>query len=456
MSIPKIIWAIWCNFTKKENGELTDQLIYFKDRIIQQHPEWQVNIITEWDILIGYINENPLLLDLINNPIVIAAHKSDLIRFFLLNKFGGFWIDLSTFLFTSLNIYYEKQPNAKFICYYTPPFMVEEILFSSLNEMFDSIKFNEIVQKFKPKQNRYIDLNDEYKNYQFIPENFFIACTPGHPIVDSIFNQMTTFWEATLPYIENKQTLCYHINLLMKQLGGEVFLINNLDYDLTKTYSSNDITNKEFLYHSLDNVWHCGYVFNYLQMYIAIVNYIKAQNLTITQETNQNELTNQYTGDLCSIDGNINACKNIIATDESDGSTLYLLSLSYNRLIKWANTMDDRISFDNTYISNLVDNIGKTQGLTKEKLIQDMVNMGIYQIKFSSWTRKSDIISKFMAIYPNNEMLPPIQTAGKTKKRKIKKTKNKKNKNQKTKKQKTKNKKLKTKNKKLKTKSKNN
>ncbi len=35
-----------------------------------------------------------------------SLNKTDVIRFFLLQEYGGFWLDLSTFLFTSLDIYY--------------------------------------------------------------------------------------------------------------------------------------------------------------------------------------------------------------------------------------------------------------------------------------------------------------------------------------------------------------
>uniref|UniRef100_A0A6C0IGK5 Uncharacterized protein n=1 Tax=viral metagenome TaxID=1070528 RepID=A0A6C0IGK5_9ZZZZ len=91
MSIPKIIWALWCNFDKKTDGLLTDSIRYFKDRIIEQHPEpeWQVNIITNWENLISYISKNEVLMKILNNEFVISAHKSDAIRFFLLSEYGG-------------------------------------------------------------------------------------------------------------------------------------------------------------------------------------------------------------------------------------------------------------------------------------------------------------------------------------------------------------------------------
>lgn len=398
MSIPKIIWALWCNFDKKTDGVLNERLTYFKNRIISQHPGWQVNIITSWANLMDYIRENQLLTELVNNQFIGGAHKSDSIRFFLLNKFGGFWLDISTFLFTPLDIYYYTQPKATFIGYYTPPFMVEEIIFNSLGDMFDSVKYSSVVNKFKNKQIEFIKLNQQYKDYPFIPENFFIASIPNHPIISDIFQQLMDFWGSAIPNISSNETLCYEINKLMNKLGSEIFDINNTDYTLANTFNADEITDPEFSMKILNNVWHCGYVFNYLQMYKAIVNYIKNNNATITQENNPHEFSSEYNQDLCSIDGAINSCKNIIATT-SDENVLYLVSLSYNRLIKWANTMNERVTFDNTYIRKIIDEVG-TNNLTKEELIQNIIDMGIYQIKFSSWTRGSNIIEKFMELYP--------------------------------------------------------
>jgi hypothetical protein len=402
MTIPKIIWTLWCDFNNKADGILDQRLTYFKNRIIHQHPEWEINIITSWRKLIQYIKDEKVLLDVVNNPIIGGAHKADSVRFFLLKKFGGFWLDISTFLFVPLDIYYEKQPDAKFIGYFTPPFMVEDIIFNSLGDMFDSVQFNKIVEKFKPNQSEYIKLNDNYKDFPFIPENFFIAAEPNNEIINDVFQQLMTFWRDAIPFIKDKETLCYQINLLMNDIAKEIFKINYLDYELTQIYESSDITNNAFIKKALDNVWHCGYVFNYLQMYIAIIKYIKNNNLALSQESNPTEFQSKYNNDLCSIDGRINACQNIVGTNKiNNQNVLYLLSLSYNRLIKWENTLDDRISFDNTYIKNLIDSLGKTPGLTPEKIIEHLSNMGIYQIKFSSWTRKSNIIEKFMELYPN-------------------------------------------------------
>ena len=439
MSIPKKIWALWCNFKDKTDGVLNPRLTYFKNRIVQQHPGWEINIITSWDQLIEFISENETLLDLLDNPIVGGAHKSDAIRFYLLNKFGGFWLDISTFLFTSLDIYYEIQPKATFIGYYTPPFMVEEIIFSSFGDMFDNVTFNEIVKKFKPIQGEFIDLNEEYKNYPFIPENFFIASIPNHPVISDVFQQLIDFWDQALTNISDEKTLCYEINKLMNELSGEIFEINNSDYTLSNTFTNNDFITEDFKKKILDNVWHCGYVFNYLQMYKAIVHYIQDTQSTISQEENVS-YTNEFSNDLCSKDENIDACKNIVCTDPADGTVLYLVSLSYNRLIKWANTMEERITFDNTYIKERIDNIGKN-GATSDQLIKDIVDMGIYQIKFSSWTRDTTLIEKLMRHYPVNNSTTNTGGSRRRKTRKTRKTRNKKTRNKKTRSKKTRNKK---------------
>jgi hypothetical protein len=431
MSIPKIIWAIWCNFDEKMDGILNERLTYFKDRIMMQHTGWTVNIITKWNELIDYIKEDENLLKIVNNSFISAQHKSDAIRFFLLKKHGGFWIDISTFLLTPLDIYYEKQPNATFITYYTPPLMVEEIIFSSLSQMFDSVKFNEIVEQMTKIQPNYIKLNDHYKEFPFMPENFFIASIPNHPIINDIYEQLLSFWNIAIPEITDKKiSLCYQINLLMNELADEMFDINNLDYELSKKYVSGDVTDSNFSKTVLNNVWHCGYVFNYLQMYIAIVNYIKKYNCEITQESNSHELRSEYRADLCFNDaisnGSIDSCKNIIINNSSNGSVVYLLSLSYNRLIKWANTMDERVSFNNTYIKERLDEIGRNPEVSKEKILQDIIDAGIYQIKFSSWTRGSGIIERFMELYPN------AHSGGLKNKKKSRKTKKRKNKKRKT------------------------
>ena len=64
----------------------------------------------------------------------------------------------------------------------------------------------------------------------------------------------------------------------------------------------------------------------------------------------------------------------------------------------------------------------KNKHLSDADLIENIVKMGIYQIKFSSWTRDSNIIPKLMDIYPN--AVGKGKGKKKTKKRKQKKRNN--------------------------------
>lgn len=122
--IPKKIWALWINFFEKTDGILTDDLIFYINRIkyLHQDSEWQVIIITEYENLISLIKDDEykqIILDVFDNKFVGSAHKSDLIRYYLLKTYGGYWIDISTFLVMSLNEL-SILNNSSFVCYYAP------------------------------------------------------------------------------------------------------------------------------------------------------------------------------------------------------------------------------------------------------------------------------------------------------------------------------------------------
>ena len=61
--------------------------------------------------------------------------------------------------------------------------------------------------------------------------------------------------------------------------------------------------------------------------------------------------------------------------------------------------MSSRVSLNDSYLSEKIEMV-ENGSLEPQKLIDDILNMGIYQIKFSSWTRDSTIIPKLMEIYP--------------------------------------------------------
>ena len=89
-------------------------------------------------------------------------------------------------------------------------------------------------------------------------------------------------------------------------------------------------------------------------------------------------------------------------------------------MIKWGHSIEERISFDNAYIKERLDSINNKNDA--DQLIIDINEMGIYQIKFSSWTRNSPIIQLLMLKYPNVSST----FGGKLKKKYTKKYKNRK------------------------------
>ena len=83
--IPKIIWCYWDSFP------LPDKIKKYYDHIIEMHPKFNVKLLylekvkQEYPELIPYLQK-----------IKMTVHQSDLVRLFLLNKYGGIYCDLTT------------------------------------------------------------------------------------------------------------------------------------------------------------------------------------------------------------------------------------------------------------------------------------------------------------------------------------------------------------------------
>jgi hypothetical protein len=408
-SIPKIVWLLWLDFDKKADGILTTDILYFKDRIVHLHDSsWQINAITKWSDLIDLVKGNDIITKLLDNVFVASAHKSDMIRFYLLYTYGGFWLDFSTFLFCPLDIYLTNQPNASFIGMYTPDYMIAQILFGPLSDIQDVVKYQALLDKFLEKQSMYIKLNSEYNRYPFIPENFFMASTVNNGIIHNVYQQQLDFWEKALPHITSKETVCDMFNRLMHQLVKTVFDVNDVEYTILESFNVNDYTTDvvEYTDKLYRKLYKCSYIFNYLQIYLALVSNIRKNNGTyvLTDVTDTPVPEELKKVNICynSQDGIPQLrqdCKAVSIT-LSNHEIIYLHPLSLSRIIKWGNTVGDRISFKNTYILDVV-NKAKT-GHDVELILSRLVQSGIYQVKFSSWTRNSNMLLKqFQEKLPN-------------------------------------------------------
>lgn len=89
--------------------------------------------------------------------------------------------------------------------------------------------------------------------------------------------------------------------------------------------------------------------------------------------------------------------------------------------------MNDRVTLDKTNFKNMIENVNKGI-ITKEQLIENIIGWGIYQIKFSGWTRGSTIIEELMKLFPNSGTHGGKKYSKKKDKKKFKKSRSKKNK----------------------------
>jgi hypothetical protein len=407
--IPKIIWALWL-------GDMEESIVFYKKRIEDLHRggEWQINIITDKLYLERMFNQHneTFMTELLNHPVIDFAKKSDAIRFFLLKYYGGFWIDLSTFLFSSLDSYYNDDEEKSFIGMYTQSYMVERIFVDSFNKMSDGVNTQLFLsEEYHRLQSRHIKLKNEYKAFPFIPESFFVACEPNHKITENIFSQLKKFWTLNLREIDSKQTLCQKMNDLMNTLSHKVFDIDILEYELIDNFpdDNSDENLIKFKNEMKNRMWNCAYIYIYLQMYIALVDYIKAgSNPSITQSEGDISSDFKYKDELCTFDqkSNINFCKTITIKRTEETKTISLVPLSLYRLIKWGNTEHERVTFEKTQIYESLKDVETRD--EAEAIIAEYVKNGIYQIKFSHWTRGNEMPKILMRLFG-----PPTVRGGK-------------------------------------------
>ncbi len=104
-----IIWMYWEN----KGGSVIPEYINlcWKTIIANNKNDFQINILNEYNIndYLPNLNKNYLLYNEI-------AHKADYIRFCLLYKYGGIWLDSDTIVFKSLKEIMEKVDEYEFVC----------------------------------------------------------------------------------------------------------------------------------------------------------------------------------------------------------------------------------------------------------------------------------------------------------------------------------------------------
>lgn len=231
-----------------------------------------LTFIVDWDNCIKGIKADDdrfsWLIKLLNNKFVGPAHKSDALRYYYLYKQGGVWIDISTFLVSPLDDLVKNNNNG-FTCYYMSSNVCSSWLIKLSSDIFEYITMKTYITKFVPEQEKLIKIKN--KNFDFITENYFMISSKENDICKDVFEQLKTFWESALDNINSEESNCDELNQLIFTLFEKVY-----DMDLDKiTYlnlvKTQDINPAKKII--LKQYFDCGYFFNYLQLYLAILNY---------------------------------------------------------------------------------------------------------------------------------------------------------------------------------------
>ena len=440
---PKTLHFLWLNREFNGKGEMNPSIQFFKDRITSLHPEpeWKINFINDPVKMIQDIEDARdynWIFDVIKNPIVGAAHKSDVLRFFYLYTQGGAWIDITTFLVEPIDDLIQIN-NKGFTCYYMPQRLIQSKMmgWEFLHNLIPYPDYVDITNGNinKDTEPLFSSINPKYENYQFIPENYFIISRKEHPICKNILDGFETHYK-NMPSdtIENVND---HHNKYMYQLMNKVFnnkegILKELNYQMEKLGVEK---HKETMRKIFSLTGGGSYLFNYLMMFEAIADYSIEKNLTtiklysdsrenvlnyITDGTDGNkkkfiETANEYNQYVCDID----SCRDILLGDERNVNDLkindliekplsenevYLMSAQYIRLTKWSDSLVDRLkTWDNTPIKPLLtintDNLPQKVLARKFKqLMKELKSLDVTQIKFSSWTSKSPMVKSLKAL----------------------------------------------------------
>lgn len=401
---PKIIHILWLDFDKKTDAVLTDTLKFFLYRIKEQHPPekgWTINYVNKWDECLKGISSEPWLVDLINHKYVGPAHKSDALRYYYLYKMGGIWIDISTFLVSPLDDLVSKNRNG-FTCYYMPSDICASWIIKTYSGIYEDITIDEYNQKLLPHQSKYIRFKNTSLN--FVTENYFLISSKSNEIPKMVLAQLETFWTSEMVNIKSQQDKNYAINKLVFNLLERLFII---DESISKKF-------KDFLTflpdskRSILDVLLDGYIFNYLQLYLAIEKYSQRNHGTLKNiELSKNRRDTIELDKLSSFSNGIcynSYCNDKVIEMRDTDKNVNLLSASYNRLIKWSDTRENRLTWNNTLAGDIITDTGSTPIM----VIDEFKKRDISQLKFGAYTRESPSIIELMRLFDRKFKLPNI------------------------------------------------
>ena len=169
MSIPKNIFFYWDGPDIPE--EVINNVNYYKIN----NNDYNVKILNNEDIN-KYTDEFNELIELFHLS-TISALKADIIRFIVLYKEGGMWLDSNTTLINQdgIKILYDKYKNFDFIITILPDMRNDLKTSALISKVNSELAYDTIIQITKNLKNHY---EIEKKNKDYVSYNFFLFSAP--------------------------------------------------------------------------------------------------------------------------------------------------------------------------------------------------------------------------------------------------------------------------------------
>lgn len=161
INIPKIIWIYW----EGDSHCLVNRCI---ERVKYLHPDYQVNVLNPSNVIefITFSLED----EIVKNA--TPQQRADLIRFDLIYRYGGIWLDASVILYERLDWINQKIQNSNVECfsYYRAknttklefPVIENWLLASVNNNIFFKLWFEELYSALKVGPKNYINNLKKY------------------------------------------------------------------------------------------------------------------------------------------------------------------------------------------------------------------------------------------------------------------------------------------------------
>jgi hypothetical protein len=375
MPIPKIIWVLWIDFnndTSRDLDSLDESIRIYITNMINTQPTFEIRYILSKTHLENFIEKtgmeiNEKMWNIIDNAVISPAHKSDVIRFYLLNEYGGIWIDTTTILFYDLS---KLIGEYDLVLPYMSITKAIELFFDVYNPTTIYNNANEGKKINENITNTMTIIN----TCKYVPENYFIATVPRHSVVNNILNSLLQFWHVKPSNKDElKQKL---VDEMFRLVYGDMFVDDTYDYTRTAT---------NFL-----DIWsQASYLFNYVQLYNELCSFCnvpdKEFEKTYDFETNPNEKKDDYIFTVCNDNTPQNDfCNDIVCKSKK----IKLFSAAYLRLFRWTIP-----NLNNEPVIELL----LQKSTTKQEFISKMKELNIAFLKMSSFTRNSPLVGRVFA-----------------------------------------------------------